>query len=399
MDISYLLNHLGENREQYFGAVSPPIIQSSNFTFADLAQMRAALTDELNTPFYTRGCNPTVAILRQKIAALEKADDALIFSSGSAAMAAAVMSQLSAGDHVVCVAKPYSWTNKLLNKLLKRYNIQTTLVDGTVAENYRKALLPNTKLFVLESPNSITFELQDIAAIVAIARANNIVTICDNSYCTPLYQSPIQMGVDIVIHSASKYLNGHSDVVAGVLCSSHDKIRHIFEGEFMTLGGIISPHDAWLMLRGLRTLPLRLERSNQSAAIIAQYLENHAQVEQVLHPFAQNFPQRELALQQMSGTGGLFSVLLRADNIAQVELFCNALNYFLPACSWGGHESLIFPMSVLYSSENYQIVGLPWNLVRFYIGLEDPNLLIADLNKGFEAMKTHIEVEILHETP
>lgn len=387
MDIAHILNHLGENREQYFQAVSPPVVQSSNFTFADISQMRSALKDELNVPFYTRGCNPTVAILRQKIAALEKADDALIFSSGSAAMAAAVMSHLKAGDHVVCVAKPYSWTNKLLNRLLKRYGIESTMVDGTIADNYRQATLPNTKLFILESPNSITFELQDIAAVVAIAKEYNIKTVIDNSYCTPLYQSPIEMGVDIVVHSASKYLNGHSDVVAGALCSNFETIRHIFEGEFMTLGGIISPHDAWLMLRGLRTLPLRLERSNKSAATIATYLENHPQVEQVLYPFAQNFPQRELALRQMNGTGGLFSILLKADNIEQVEYFCNALQYFILACSWGGHESLIFPMCVLYSSENYQQVGLPWNLVRLYVGLEDPEVLIADLNKGFVAMK------------
>ncbi|MGB1204969.1 MAG: trans-sulfuration enzyme family protein [Chitinophagales bacterium] len=384
MDISHIINHLGEDRSNYYQAVSPPIFQSSNFTFESIDKMRHSLTDEMNTPFYTRGCNPTVSILRKKIAALAQAEDSLIFSSGSAAICAAVISQVKAGEHIICVAKPYGWTNKLLTVLLSRFGVTHTFVDGTNAENFEKAIQNNTKLIFLESPNSITFELQDVAAVVKIAKKHNLVTIMDNSYATPLYQSAIAMGIDITVHSASKYLNGHSDIVAGALCSSEKICRHIFEGEFMTLGGIISPNDAFLMLRGLRTLPIRLERVTHNTLIVTDFLAQHEKVEKLNYPFHKDFPQYELAKKQMKGAGGLFSMQIKAENIVQVEAFCNHLKRFLLACSWGGHESLIFPICVLHTSENYSNVDLPWNLVRFYIGLEDPKALIDDLQKALD---------------
>ena len=387
MDLSYIINHLGENREQYFNAISPPIVQSSNFTFNDIEQMRQSLKDELNIPFYTRGGNPTVTILRQKIAALEKAEDALVFGSGSAAVSAAVMSQVKAGDHIICVAKPYSWTNKLLTKLLGRFGVTHTFVDGTNTANFANAMQSNTRLIYLESPNSMTFELQDIPAVVALAKKHNCITIIDNSYASPIYQNPIEMGVDIVVHSATKYLNGHSDAVIGVLCSSHKIVRHIFEGEYMTLGGIISPNDAWLLLRGLRTLPIRMKQTSETAAKVVEFLEAHPLVSKVYYPFSPSFPQHNLARRQMSGCSSLLSFELNLPNLASVERFCNQLKYFLLACSWGGHESLIFPLCVLYTSENYQQSTLPWNLVRMYIGLEDANTLINDIEQALSTAK------------
>ena len=302
MDLSYIINHLGEERENYFGAAAPPILQASNFAFPSVAEMRRSLAHEMDIPFYTRGHNPTVAILRKKLAALEGAEESLVFSSGSAAIAAAVMSSVQAGDHVVCVQKPYSWTNKLLNHLLNRYGVTNTMVDGRDPENFRRALQPNTRLFLLESPNSITFEMQDIPAVVAIAREHGITTAIDNSYATPLNQQPILMGVDISLHSASKYLNGHSDVVAGVLCCSRERAERIFQSEFMTLGGIISPHDAWLMMRGLRTLPIRMQRVAESTPKIVQFLEQHPLIEKVYYPFSPGFEQYELARKQMKKT-------------------------------------------------------------------------------------------------
>ena len=384
MDLSYIINHLGENREQYFNAVSPPIMQSSNFTFNDIEQMRQSLKDELNIPFYTRGGNPTVTMLRQKIAALEHAEDALVFGSGSAAVSAAVMSQVKAGDHIVCVAKPYSWTHKLLTKLLARFGVTHTFVDGTDTANFAAALQPNTRLIFLESPNTMTFDLQDIPAVVALAKQHNCVTVIDNSYSSPIYQNPIEMGVDIVVHSATKYLNGHSDAVIGVLCSSHQIVRHIFEGEYMTLGGIVSPNDAWLLLRGLRTLPIRMKQTSETAAQVVAYLEAHPLVNKVYYPFSPTFPQHDLARRQMSGCSSLFSFELNLPDIAAMERFCNSLQYFLLACSWGGHESLIFPLCVLHTSENYQQTTLPWNFVRMYVGLEDAKTLIQDIGQAFE---------------
>lgn len=381
LDIAQLLNHYGEAREQYFGAVSPPIVQSSNFTFSSISHMRDSLRDELNTPFYTRGCNPTVAILRQKLAALEHAEDALVFSSGSAAVAAAVMSQVQQGDHIICVAKPYSWTNKLISRLLARFGVSHTFIDGTSISHFEAALQARTRLIYLESPNSLTFELQDLAAVAALAQQHGCVTVIDNSYATPIYQQPIRLGIDIVVHSASKYLNGHSDIVAGVLCSSKQVVLHIFEGEYMTLGGIISPNDAWLLLRGLRTLPIRMQQASASAAAVVAFLEQHPLVEQVYYPFLPSSPQYDLARRQMSGCSSLFSFTLRLPTISDMEQFCDRLQYFLPACSWGGHESLIFPMCVLHQSENYQATTqiLPYNLVRMYVGLEPADLLVADL--------------------
>lgn len=385
MDISHILNHLGEERDNYFNAVTPPVVQSSNFCFPTIEAMRESLKDEFGDHFYTRGNNPTVEVLRKKVAALEGADDALIFGSGSAAMAAAVMNSVKGGDHVICVTKPYSWTDKLLNKMLVQYGVETTMIDGRVFENFEKAIQPNTKLIILESPNSVTFELQDIEAVATLAKSKGIRTILDNSYSTPLYQQPILMGVDIVVHSASKFINGHSDVVAGVLCSSQEIIESIFHTEFMTIGGIISPNDAWLMIRGLRTLPIRLDRSTDSTEKVIAYLEEHPKVSHINYPFSKKYnPQYDLAKKQMKRGGAMFSFHLAVDKIEQADLFCNSLKYFLMACSWGGYESLIFPTSALYTSQNYGATTQPFNMVRMYIGLEDPEVLIQDLEQALD---------------
>lgn len=394
MDLSYILNHLGENRESYMQAVSPPIFQTSNFTFKDVETMRASIADELNTPFYTRGCNPTVAILRKKIAALESAEDSLIFGSGVAAGSAAIISQLKAGDHIVSVSKPYSWTKKLFSLFLDRFNIETTYIDGTNSANYKNAIKPNTKLFFMESPNSMTFEMQDIEEVCKIAKANGICTIIDNSYASPLNQKPIEMGCDLVFHSATKYLAGHSDVVCGVLAGSNEKIKEIFASEYMTLGGIISPNDAWLLMRGLRTLELRMNHISKSVFEVTDFLKSHELTEKLYFPFDPDFAQYELAKKQLAKPTGLFSIAIKADNRGEIDDFCNALNYFLLACSWGGHESLVFPVCALDSSANYKNNEMPWNLIRFNIGLEDPKLLIEDIkqayNKVFMKSVTHI---------
>ncbi len=383
-DISFILNHLGEERSNYFNSVAPPVIQSSNFCFETVDEMRAGLKKEFEAPFYTRGFNPTVGILRKKIAALENSEDALVFGSGSAAIAAGVISTVAKGDHVICVNKPYSWTTKLLNNILSKFGVETTMVNGEKLSNFEEAIKENTRLIFLESPNSWTFELQDIEAVCNLAKKKNITTIIDNSYSSPLFQQPISMGADMVVHSATKYLSGHSDVVAGVLCGTRERINKIFASELMTFGGILSPHDAWLMLKGMRTLQLRMERSASSGKKIVEFLQNHPKVEKVYYPFSKENLQYELARKQMCDCGGMFSVLLKTEKMEQVELFCNNAKRFLLACSWGGYESLIFPACTLYNSQNYDGSSnyLPWNLVRIYIGLEDPEVLIEDLEKA-----------------
>ncbi|CAN5912740.1 bifunctional L-alanine/L-glutamate racemase [soil metagenome] len=385
MEISHILNHLGEERENYYNAVTPPMMLSSSFCFPSVSDMREKLTRELETPFYTRGFNPTVGILRQKIAALEGTEDALVFASGSAAVAAAVMSVLKGGEHAVCVAKPYSWTSMLLSKYLAKYGVEVTFAEGETAEDFEKHIQSNTKLIYLESPNSLTFELQDISAICAMAKVRGITTILDNSYNSPLNQQPSKMGVDIVVHSATKYLNGHSDVVAGVVASSKERIMKMLAEEYMTIGAIIGAHDAWLMIRGLRTLELRVNRSSSSAQQLAEWLEQHAKVEKVNYPFLKSNKNFLLAQKQMKQGGGLISIQLKAENVEAVERFCDSLKTFLLATSWGGHESLCFPVCALTQSASFKN-PLPFNLLRLYIGLEDPGYLKADLEKAFEKM-------------
>ncbi|MBK8500474.1 MAG: aminotransferase class I/II-fold pyridoxal phosphate-dependent enzyme [Flavobacteriales bacterium] len=381
MDVSEILTHLGEERERGYDAVVPPIVQSGNFTYPTVAAMRAVVGQEFDRPLYTRGFNPTVAILRKKIAALEHAEDALVFSSGAGAIAAAVISFTKAGDHIVCVRKPYSWTRKLLVDLLSRFGVEHSFVVGTDAENYRRAIQPNTTFFILESPNSLTFELQDIAAVASIAKEHGIITLCDNSFNSPLFQHPIDLGVDMVAHSATKYLNGHSDVVAGVLAGSHAHMRQVMSKEFMTLGAAPSPHDAWLLMRGLRTLPLRMERSADSAEKIARYLEAHPKVKRVHWPGLESHPQHTLAKKQMKRVAGLMSIELDAPDVAAVERFCNNLKTFLIAVSWGGYESLQWPVCALQGPSGYY-TDLPFNMVRLYVGLEDPASLITDLEQA-----------------
>lgn len=380
--LSHILNHLGEEREHYFNAVAPPVIQTSNFAFPDLKSFRQAFTDELEHHIYTRGNNPTVSILRKKLAALEGAEDALALSSGSAAISTAVLSQVQSGDHIICVNSPYSWTNTLLTKFLPRFGVTHTFVDARSVENIAAAIRPETKLLYLESPCSLTFEIQDLTACAQLAKAHGLVTIIDNSYASPLFQQPIKHGIDIVVHSGTKYLNGHSDVVLGVICSRQDIIRRIFESEYMTLGAIVQAHDAALVIRGLRTLDLRLRRSDESARKIATFLDGHPKVEQVVHPLLPSFPQYELANKQMAGTGGLFSAYFKAESPQKMEHFVEHLKRFLLAVSWGGHESLVMPSIGFHGVPGRKASEVPWNLVRFYIGLEDPDWLLEDLKSA-----------------
>ena len=384
MDLSYILNQLGEDRENYFGAVAPPIIQSSIFAWPTVDAMRGGFTDELASHMYTRGNNPTVEILRKKVAALEGAEDCLMFGSGAGAISAAVIASVRAGDHAICVARPYSWTRAVLRDLLGRFGVTTSFIDGTDIANFEAALSEKTRLIVLESPNSMTFEQQDIAAVARLARSRGIRTLCDNSYATPLNQSPLALGIDLVAHSATKYLNGHSDVVAGALCGSHALIEEIFKGPFMTLGSILAPNDAWLMIRGLRTLAIRMQRIAETSAEVLAFLESHPKVRRVYSPRATGNSQLALTERQLRGASGLMTIELDASDVPAVERFCNGLERFLMTVSWGGYESLMFPVAVVHAPETpIRMPGaLPLSLVRLSIGLEEPEVLIRDLEQA-----------------
>jgi cystathionine beta-lyase/cystathionine gamma-synthase len=382
MDLSYILNELGEERENYFNAVSPPIIQTSNFTFKTVADFRQALGNEHDAMLYSRGHNPTINILRKKLAALDGAEDALVFSSGIAAISVPILSLLNQGDHAIVVENPYSWTIKLFNNFLPKFGISATFVDGSQVENIENAIQPNTKLIYLESPNTFSYELQDLKAVAEIAKAKGIFTMIDNSYCGPLYQQPIRLGIDLVAQSATKYLGGHSDVVAGVLTGSKEIITHIFNNEFMNIGPALSPHSAWLLIRGLRTLPLRQQRSFETAKIVTAWLQQHPAIDKVLWPFSPGFKQAELAQKQMKGCGSMFSFTLKDSSIKKIEAFCDKLQHILMAVSWGGHESLVIPSIAGIAKEDYDVNNIRHQLIRMYAGLEDADYLIRDLEQA-----------------
>lgn len=383
MDVSYILNELGEEREHYFNAIAPPIIQTSNFTFEKISDLRKAFEDEFSAYLYSRGINPTVDILRKKLAALDGAEDCLVFNSGAAAIFASVLANVKSGDNIVSVDKPYTWAQRMFNDILPRFNVTTTYIDGRNIENFERAILPNTSLIYLESPNSWDFAIQDLKAVTQLAKSENILTICDNSYCSPLYQRPIEFGIDMVLQSATKYISGHSDVVAGVLTGSKEMIHKIFNSEYLNIGSGIQPFNAWLLIRGLRTLPIRLQSINQSTSQLVNYLKQHPKVEQVIFPFDESFPQYQLAKQQMSGACGLLSFVMKANTIDQVEQFCESLQHILIAVSWGGHESLIIPKCSSIKPADFDAGNKEHRMLRMYVGLEEPEYLIKDLEHAF----------------
>ena len=384
MDLSYIINELGEDRQAYFNAVAPPIMQTSNFVFNTVDDLRKAFANEYSTYLYSRGLNPTVDMLRNKLAALDGAEDCLVFNSGAAAIFAAVLANVKSGDHIVSVSKPYSWAQRMFDIILPRFNVATTYVDGTLTSNFADAILSNTSLIYLETPNSWDYAIQDLEAVAQLAKQHNIITICDNSYCTPLHQQPIALGIDIAIQSATKYISGHSDTVAGVLSGSTQIIERIFNSEYMNIGSGIQPFNAWLLLRGLRTLPVRLQAITETTKQMITFLQQHPMVERVIFPFDPCFPQYDLAKKQMKGACGLLTFILKTHSINEIEKFCNSLQHIKMAVSWGGYESLIIPRC-----SGIQPIAFDPNeplnrSIRLYVGLEEADYLIADINQAFE---------------
>lgn len=382
--LSDILFKVGEEKSSNASPVVPPIYQSSNFSFEQVADLRAAFENERSTHLYTRGNNPTVDIVRKKIAALAGAEDALLVSSGASAISIAILSQVKAGDHIVCIQNPYSWTEKFCKNILSRFGVETTFWDIHEHPFVDSLLKENTKVIFLESPNTFTFEIQDLKTIAAICKEKNIVSIIDNTYATPLGQRCIEMGIDIEIHSVSKYINGHSDVIAGAIISSTKIIEPIFRSEFLNFGTIVSPHDAWLILRGMRTLPQRMEAIAQSTKAIVDFLHQQDWIKRILHPMDTRFEQYDLAAKQMSWYGGLFSIEVKENSIEKIEQFCNRLQFFKMAVSWGGHESLIMPCCAFYPKDYTGSRKYPLNMMRLYIGLENSDDLTLDLKQAAE---------------
>jgi len=383
MDTSYIINHLGEDHASYFNAIAPPIIQTSNFVFPTVDEMRTAFQDEMGGYLYSRGLNPTVDILRKKLAALDGAEDALVFNNGAAVVFAGVLANVKAGDHILSVTHPYTWTAHLFDKILNRFGITVTYADGSDTENFLSHVQDNTTFIYLESPNSWWLDIQDLEAIATFAKQHGIITMIDNSYSTPLYQKPIEFGIDLVMQTATKYIGGHSDTLGGVLSGSATMIRKIFESEYLCVGSGIQPFNAWLLLRGLRTLPARIDRITASTQKVLQYLKEEPRVESFIFPLDPNYPQYELAQKQMKGACGLISFYMKTQHIDEIEKFCNNLKAFRMAVSWGGHESLIIPKCSGIVAADFDASNPTHRMLRLYVGLEDPEYLINDMKQSF----------------
>jgi cystathionine beta-lyase/cystathionine gamma-synthase len=384
MDLSYIINELGEERENYFNAVSPPIMQTSNFAFKKVDDLRQAFEDEMAGYLYSRGLNPTVEILRKKLAALDGAEDCLVFNSGAAAIFAGVLANVKAGDHIVSVKSPYTWAQRMFDVILPRFGVTTTYIDGTKTGNWEQATRNNTTLYYLESPNSWDYALQEIRAISSLARPRGIITMIDNSYCSPLYQKPIEMGIDLSMQTATKYISGHSDTLGGVLSGSHQMMKKIFDSEYLNIGSGIQPFNAWLLIRGLRTLPSRFDRIARSTLEVIDFLKQHPAIESVIFPFDKTFPQYELARQQMSGACGLFTFVLKTNKRESIVRFCESLKHIMMAVSWGGHESLVIPKCAGIPPGDFDPSNPEHRYVRMYAGLEEPQYLIEDLKQALK---------------
>lgn len=362
-------------------AVVPPIFQTSLFTFSDYDEMIAAYRGEKVRPTYTRGLNPTVRAFEEMLAKLEGAEDALGFASGMAAISSTVLSFVEPGDRIVAVKHVYPDAFRLFGTILKRMKIEVTYVDGRDEEAVARAL-PGAKLLYLESPTSWVMEAHDVGALAALARQHGIVSMIDNSWASPFFQRPLTLGVDLVIHSASKYLGGHSDVVAGIVAGSKAMIARIKAEAYPYLGGKLSPFDAWLLIRGLRTLPLRMRAHEASALEIARRLQKLEVVETVCHPgLANRLPTG------LNGTSGLFSFIFREG--VNIRAFADHLKLFKLGVSWGGHESLIVPGEVVLQQKaqpnSAHAFGIHARSVRLHVGLEGTEALWSDIEEALAA--------------
>ena len=370
--------HYGEDYSLNYGAMSPPIFQTSIFA------------DDVGGPYgYSRVTNPTDEVFERKVAAMEHAfpEDggrALVTSSGVSAIVTAVLSVVHAGDHMIMVRTSYS-SGRAMVRWLDRFGVSVTFVRGTQLSEFEEAIQPNTKLIYLESPSSGIFELQDLRAVSGLARAHGIKTAIDNTYCSPVYQQPLDMGIDLVIHSATKYLGGHSDVIAGVVVGRGDAIREAASTR-LTLGCIAPPMQAWLLQRGIRTLPVRMKAHFENGMAVAKYLESHPMVERVYYPALESHPQHDLYLRQMSGCGGLLSFKPRGSYESRAEMV-SRFRVFTRAQSWGGYESLVYPLGALGAPNEEINAAYDGGVIRLAVGLEHIDTLLEDLEQALAALK------------
>jgi methionine-gamma-lyase len=385
LGIHTLAIHAGESPDPATGALVPPLHLATTFHLGTAENGAAIFSGEKDAYVYTRWANPTVTTLERRVAALEHAEAALATGSGMAAIANAVLTIVSAGDHIVSARAIYPSTYHLLTQQLRALGIETTFVDATDPQNVAKALRPTTRLVYLETPGNPTLALCDLAEIGRIAKAAGATTVCDNTFATPINQLPLDLGIDVVVHSATKYFCGHGDAVGGLIAGARAFVQRCSTEPMRYFGGIMSPFPAYLILRGTQTLPLRIERHNANAQQIAGFLEAHPKVGWVSYPGLTSHPQHALARKQMRGFGGMVCFDLKGGVEAGSRLM-NAVRICSLAVSLGDTRTLItHPASTTHSVVSREArlsQGVTDGLVRLSVGLEDPEDLIADLESG-----------------
>lgn len=373
MKFATLAIHAGQSPDPLTGAVMTPIYQTSTFAQESPGKHRGYE--------YSRSANPTRTAYETCVAALEGGRHGLAFSSGLAAIDC-ILHQLQSGDHIVCCDDVYGGTFRIIDKVYKRFGLEVTFVDMTDLQKTSAAFRPNTKLVWLESPTNPMLKILDIAGLGELARQKRVITAVDNTFMSPYFQQPLKLGADIVMHSVTKYMNGHSDVVGGVIVVNDDKLHDELKFTQNAVGGVPGPMDCFLVMRGLKTLHVRMARHEQNAMELARWLEKHPRVERVIYPGLPSHPQHALAREQMTGFGGMLTMLINGG-LDEARRFLERVKIFTLAESLGGVESLIeHPAIMTHASvpaETRQQLGILDNLVRLSVGIEDVEDLRGDL--------------------
>lgn len=386
LGINSRMIHGGEF-EDALGSATVPIYQTSTFLFESAEHGARCFSGEDAGYIYTRIGNPTIHALETLVADLESGNTAIAVSSGMAAVNTVYMALLSKGDHMVSSAAVYGPSRVVMEQHWSRFGVESSFVDTSNIEEVKKAIRPNTKMLYIETPANPTMDLTDLKACVEVAHEKGILVVVDNTFCSPYLQRPIEFGVDVVLHSMTKFLNGHADIVAGVMITKDASLGAKLRSMMITLGCNMDPHQAFMVIRGIKTLGIRIERAQQSAMKIARFLESHSKIEWVKYPGLESHPQHELAKTQMDGFGSMISFSLKGGLEAGKTLMDNVQLCIL-AVSLGGVETLIqHPASMTHSKvspEGKKAAGITDGLVRFSVGIEDADDLIDDLRQALE---------------
>lgn len=375
------ITHLGEEPKKYMKAVTPPIFMNSLHVFDTVKEYFSVdiFQDEF---YYGRASNPTVTILEKKLASLEHGKRAVVFSAGMAACAAAILAICKTGSHIICIRESYGPVQHLINDfLIGKMNIEVTYVVGKELSEFENSIRPETDMIILESPSTLVCNVVDLNGVSLLAKKYGIKTYIDNTYSTPIFQKPLDMGIDIVMHTMTKYIGGHSDLIGGVLISKDEELMKKIMIQRDWFGGVIGPMEAWLAIRGLRTLDVRMQRHYETAMKVATFLENHKKVKRVFYTGLKSHPQYYLARKQQKAECGLLSIEIDGD-VENVEKFVDSLKIFEKGCSWGGFESLAIAFTYNWTEEELKFHELNRNIVRLHCGLEGSDNLIQDLEQA-----------------